>query len=115
MTSPMMLYKWWHSPETDATVIGVSKVARGFLPAHSRCTTETIAYCLGTWRIQHLHPLSRRGHGSGQCLGARHHLAGDLGPPEGEVIGDLEIYRDHLHPDELRRAQIADKRAGVCH
>jgi len=26
-------------------VIGVLKVARGFLPAHSRCTTETIANC----------------------------------------------------------------------
>ena len=30
---------------TSSTVIGVLKVARGFLPAHSRWTTETIASC----------------------------------------------------------------------
>src|SRR6516164_6204808 len=30
---------------TSSTVIGVLKVARGFLAAHSRCTTETIASC----------------------------------------------------------------------
>ena len=30
---------------TSATVIGALKVARGFLAAHSRCTTATIAIC----------------------------------------------------------------------
>ena len=30
---------------TSATVIGSLKVARGFLAAHSRCTTATIATC----------------------------------------------------------------------
>src|SRR5207244_3045768 len=37
-------------------------------------------------------------------LSACHHLAGHLGPPEDKVIGNLEIYRDHLHSDQLRRA-----------
>jgi hypothetical protein len=30
---------------TSSTVIGSLNVARGFLAAHSRCTTETMAIC----------------------------------------------------------------------
>ena len=30
---------------TSSTVIGSRNVARGFLPAHSRCTTQTWAIC----------------------------------------------------------------------
>ena len=30
---------------TSSVVIGFWKVARGFFPAHSRCTTQTCAIC----------------------------------------------------------------------